>query len=206
MSPLRRRAYEQLEPTARPAGLSPSNRLIVVAILAITAITIVDTEPLVRARYSRAIDAAEVAFGVFFLAEYLARIWVSVENPRFGPGLRGRLRFALSPGALIDLVAVVVTLAPFIAGNALALRVFRLLRIMTLARLGRMSSAMRHLTEAVTSRRYELTLTVVLALIVMVAGASALWLAEGQAQPEKFGSIPRALWWAVVTLTTTSSP
>lgn len=199
---LRRRVYEQLEPSCRSSGLSPVNRLIVVAILAITFIAIVDTEPLVQVRYGAAIGAAEIGFGLFFLTEYLARLWVAVENPVFGSGLRGRLRFMVSPGGLIDLVAVVVTLAPFIAGNALALRVFRLLRILTLARLGRMSSAMRHLTEAVSSRRYELTLTVVLALGVMVVGASALWLAEGEAQPDKFGSIPRSLWWAVVTLTT----
>lgn len=198
----RRQVYEQLEPTARRSGLSTLNRLIVAAILAITAITILDTEPLVEARYGRLISALEVCFGCFFLAEYLARLWVAVENPRFGPGLAGRLRFAFSAGALIDLVAVVVTLAPFIAGNALALRVIRLLRILTLARLGRMSSAMRHLIDAVSSRRYELSLTGLLAVGVMVTGASALWLAEGAIQPDKFGSIPRALWWSVVTLTT----
>lgn len=180
---LRQRVYEQLEPTARQQGLSPVNRLVVVAILAITLIAIVDTEPLVRARYGHLINIAEISFGCLFLVEYLARCWASVENPRFGPSWRGRLRFALSPGGLIDLVAVAVTLAPVIAGNALALRVFRLLRILALARLGRLSSAMRHLSDAVASRRHELMLTVILALGIMVAGASALWLAEGAIQP-----------------------
>lgn len=199
---LRRRAYEQLEPAERARGLSVANRLIVAAILLSALLAIVATEPLVQARFGSAIPAAEFGFGALFLTEYLVRLWVAADNARFGPGWRGRVRFAVSPGALIDLIAVVVTLAPFIAGNALALRMFRLLRILSLARLGRMSSAMRHLSEAVASRRYELLLTAVLAVAVMVLSAGALWAVEGDVQPDKFGSVPRALWWAVATLTT----
>src|SRR5690606_28477353 len=49
---------------------------------------------------------------------------------------------------------------------------------------------------------YELCFTVAIALVLIVLGASAMWAAEGALQPEKFGSIPRAMWWAAVTLTT----
>jgi voltage-gated potassium channel len=61
---------------------------------------------------------------------------------------------------------------------------------------------MRHLTQALRERRYELSLTAFLAAFVMTFGAAALWWAEGEIQPDKFGSIPRAMWWATVTLTT----
>jgi voltage-gated potassium channel len=57
-------------------------------------------------------------------------------------------------------------------------------------------------SEAIHSRRYELLLTLVAALFVMLISATLLYLVEGPLQPDKFGSIPRALWWSVVTLTT----
>jgi voltage-gated potassium channel len=58
------------------------------------------------------------------------------------------------------------------------------------------------LVAAVHSRRFELLLTLCLAAIVMLLASTLLYWAEAGVQPDKFGSIPRALWWAVVTLTT----
>jgi voltage-gated potassium channel len=65
-----------------------------------------------------------------------------------------------------------------------------------------MSSAWRHIGEAISSRRSELFLSLFAGIGLMVFSATLLYLAEGDAQPDKFGSIPRALWWAVATLTT----
>jgi voltage-gated potassium channel len=65
-----------------------------------------------------------------------------------------------------------------------------------------MSAAIARLSAAVISKRYELMLTLGLAAGVLILGASALHWVEGEVQPDKFGSIPRSLWWAVITLTT----
>lgn len=145
----------------------------------------------------------ELGFGALFAAEYLARLWTCVEDRRPGErAWRRRLRFMLTPSALFDLFTIAVTFASFIGINALAFRLVRLLRILRLAKLGRMSSALTLLLETVRSRRYELTVTLGLAVTVLVLGAMALYWLEGDLQPAQFGSIPRALWWAVVTLTT----
>jgi voltage-gated potassium channel len=56
--------------------------------------------------------------------------------------------------------------------------------------------------DAVRSRKDELIVTAGLAVAVVLFGATALYWAEGVVQPDKFGSIPRSIWWAVVTLTT----
>jgi voltage-gated potassium channel len=200
---IRRRLYFQLEPLAWPGqGVSPLNRLLVAAILLATAGSILQTEPLIAAGREPWFRLAELGFGALFLAEYAGRLWTSAENPAFADGVRGRLRYAMTPGALLDLAVVLVTFAPFVVANALLLRLLRLLSIIRFARLGRLSAAMRHLTEALRERRYELSLTAFLAAFVMTFGAAALWWAEGEVQPDKFGSIPRAMWWATVTLTT----
>lgn len=65
-----------------------------------------------------------------------------------------------------------------------------------------MSRAWRDIAAAIHSRRTELILTLGLALIAMLVASTFLYWAEGDVQPDKFGSIPRALWWSVVTLTT----
>jgi voltage-gated potassium channel len=71
-----------------------------------------------------------------------------------------------------------------------------------LAKLGKLSSAIQHLMQALADRRYELLVTVFLAGFLLLFGASALYWVEGTVQPDKFGSIPRALWWSIITLIT----
>ena len=200
---LRCRVHRQLDPRAwTGGGLSPVNKWIILLILLATAAAIVETEPEVYTRYGPWFDALELLFGILFLVEYVARLWSIAEDRGEGSSFARRVRFIFSPSALLDLVVVAVTLIPFIPLNPAMLRLVRLLRIARLAKLGRMSSALTHLTGAVWLRRYELGLTLALACGVLIIGATALYWLEGDLQPDKFGSIPRALWWAVVTLTT----
>jgi voltage-gated potassium channel len=56
--------------------------------------------------------------------------------------------------------------------------------------------------EAVAKRRYELGISLIIAAVLMLLSASALYVIEGAGQPEAFGSITRSMWWAVATLTT----
>lgn len=201
-SGLRRRLHRQIEPRARTSGLSSLNRLLVLVILAGTAAVILETEPLLANRYGAVFMAVEATLGAIFAVEYGLRIWVAAEDALWRPAWRSRLRFLISPAGLVDLLVLVATLAPFLGAEAVALRLLRVLRLAQIAKLGRMSAALRHLVEAVVSRRHELGLTLMLALGVMLAGATALFLLEGDIQPDKFGSIPRAMWWSVITLTT----
>lgn len=200
---LRRALYAQLDPPTWPnRGLSPLNALICIAILVATGMAIIETEPLVRIGNEWFFGWAELFFGLLFLAEYVARLWAIAEEANGQPVWKTRLRFLLSPWSLIDLFVVIVTFAPFLLANGQMLRLLRLFRIMRMAKLGRMSSAMQHLIRAVASRRLELALTAAIATGLLIFGATALYLLERDIQPEKFGSIPRALWWAIITLTT----
>ena len=220
---LRSRVHRQLDPGAwREGGLSPVNKLLVLLILLATVAAIAETEPELYGRYQPWFDGTELAFGLIFLVEYVARLWsiaedVQVSRAPHGSALSGgqgglrmgdgsawarRLRFMVSPSAVIDLVVVIATLVPYVLLNPAMLRLVRLLRIARLAKLGRMSLALRRVNSAMWLRRYELGLTLALAVAVLVVGATTLYWLEGELQPDKFGSIPRSLWWAVITLTT----
>jgi voltage-gated potassium channel len=78
----------------------------------------------------------------------------------------------------------------------------RILLLVRLARIGRFSQALRLLGDAVASRRDELLAGLAAATTLLVLASALLHLAEREAHPEDFGSIPRAMWWAIVTLTT----
>lgn len=103
---------------------------------------------------------------------------------------------------MIDMIAIFSFLAPIIGLDGFILRLIRILRIMALGKVGRYSNALKSVADAVNSRRYELSMSVFFALILLVLSATAMYFVEGPVQPEKFGSIPRSLWWAVATLTT----
>lgn len=200
---LRATLYRQLEPAAWPQpGLSPLNRLLVAAIIMATLLAIIETEPLITRGQEHWFAIAQLAFGLLFVAEYAGRLWSLAEAPGTDSAARHRWRFVRSPGGIIDLVVILATFLPFIAPNAAAFRLLRLVRIVGLARLGRLSLAMHSVGEAIHSRRYELAVTGGLAATLLILGASGLYWLEGELQPDKFGSIPRALWWAVITMTT----
>ena len=61
---------------------------------------------------------------------------------------------------------------------------------------------MHNIGKAIYNRRHELLISIMLATVIMIFSSSILYLVEGAAQPEHFGSIPRAMWWSIATLTT----
>ena len=201
---LRRRVYEELEPHARGQfGLSFTNKVLVLFILVASALAILETEPVVAAENGDFFRSAELLFGGIFSIEYLLRLWIAPDNPQWAKYRFPRIRYAFSVPAIIDFLAIVPTLASLgPGGGSVLLRFFRILRILRLAKLGRMSHALQDLGEAVHERRHELILTVGIAGFVLLVASTLMYWAEADAQPDKFGSIPRAMWWCIITLTT----
>ena len=200
---LRLRVYRQLEPTAWPRkGLSPTNWALAFLILIAVANAVIETEPAIASGRERLFDDLEIAIASIFLIEYAARLWTVVENPSFAKYRFPRLRYAVTPIALIDLAAILPAFFTFGGASSLVLRFFRVFRMIRLAKLGRTSRAWRTIREAISERRYEFGIVLGLVAVSVLISASLLYWAEADAQPDKFGSIPRALWWAVVTLTT----
>lgn len=200
---VRQRVFLHLEPRAWPRkGLSAANKIVCSLIVASSMIAILETEAAIVSGYEGLFWALEAMFYAVFAVEYALRVWASSEDERYGPGLTGRLRYMASPAALLDLAALLPVLTMFGGSDAFLLRLFRLLRILRLARLGRFSDAMAQIGGAVRARRYELALSLGIAVLLLVVSSTLLYLVEADVQPDAFGSIPRAMWWSVATLTT----
>ncbi|MBV8737257.1 MAG: ion transporter [Alphaproteobacteria bacterium] len=202
---LRQAVWRQVDPRAYERdGLSPTNRAVVWIVTISSILAILETEPTIESVAPRTFACLEWLLALLFLGEYVVRLWAEGENPRFR-GIRGRIHYILTPAAIIDLIAFLPSLVlPIVPGgsNFMLLRIFRLMRILRLAKLGRFSLAMCNLSQAVTDRREELCLSLMLATFVLVFSAAGMYLLEGENDPQTFESIPRAMWWSVCTLTT----
>jgi len=145
-----------------------------------------------------------IVAGIFF-AEYVARLWSAPEAVRYSGLSDGaaRLRWACSISGLVGLLAIVpafVITTGSIKANSEASAVFCILWIL---KLGMYAPAMSTLGRVISNERATLSSVLVIFIIILVAASTATHLLERGAQPEPFGSIPAALWWGVVTLTTT---
>jgi voltage-gated potassium channel len=151
------------------------------------------------------LTAIVVLVGIFFLGEYVARLWTAPESNRFAAlsDSMARLRWALSSNGLIGLLAAVPIFAITIGSiqaNHEAGPIFCLFWIL---KLGVHAPAMNTLARVVSNERATLTSVVIIFIMILITAATISHMLERTAQPAVFGNIPQALWWAVVTLTTT---
>jgi voltage-gated potassium channel len=200
---LRRRLAEALDPDLRhEPGLSPANSLFAILILISTVMVILETEDTLLDAHRAFFFWGERIVGAIFIAEYLVRAWCAQENPQFGRGWRGLMRYVFSIGSIVDLIAILPGLFLLQGQNFLTIRILRIARMARVARLGRLSNAWEHMIKAIAARREELFLAFAAGLILMLLSSTLLYMVEGPVQPMQFGSIPRAMWWSVITLTT----
>ncbi|MGB5298152.1 MAG: ion transporter [Thiogranum sp.] len=143
----------------------------------------------------------EVFSVAVFTTEYLLRLWACVEGGgRFSHPVKGRLRFAFTPMALIDLAAIL----PFYLSMffSLDLRFLRALRLVRILKLTRYSSAINLLLNVFKDESPAFGAALLILAIILVFASTGIFLFEHKTQPETFSSIPSAIWWAVATLTT----
>jgi voltage-gated potassium channel len=157
------------------------------------------------AHYTR-LDAAFHAFELFSIAvftiEYLLRIWVAPDNPRYHglPAWQARVRYLATPVALIDLIAIL----PAYLGMLLTidLRYLRLLRLLRLLKLTHYFKGLGIFIAVIQAEARTLLSGLITMMILVVVAASLMYGIEHDVQPESFGSIGESLWWSVVTMTT----
>ncbi|EAU54845.1 ion transporter [Mariprofundus ferrooxydans] len=145
-------------------------------------------------------DRFETFSVLVFTLEYLLRLWVCVEETRYYRPVRGRLRYMVSFMAVVDLAAILpFYLSMFTALDTRFLRVLRLLRVFKLTRHFR---SLEVLIQVIRQEGPVLASAMFILMVLIVLAAGGMYVVEHDVQPEAFGSIPHAMWWAAVTLTT----
>ncbi len=199
----RRRVYEVLDHTTPDDALGASiHRAIVVLIVVNLVAVVLETVPSFSAGWHGAFQAIEFVSATLFTVEYALRLWIAPEHPPLASlsPWRARLAWARQPAAIVDFLSILPLLLVLVAGMDLrALIIFRLVRFFKLARY---SPGMSSLLDAVTAERRALGACLVILLGCVLVAASVMHVLEAAAQPERFGTIPDAMYWAVITLTT----
>jgi voltage-gated potassium channel len=140
---------------------------------------------------------------IVFSIEYVLRVWTCPEAPPRGKRQLTRIKYIFSPGAIIDLIAVLPFYLPMLIGfDFRFLRVFRLIRFFRFFKLGRYMNASKVIGKVFSSKKEELVLSFFITLFLIIAASSIMYFVEHDAQPDKFSSIPETMWWSVATLTT----
>ena len=205
MTSLKKKVYEIIEEAAPGHRASEIFDIFLITLITLNVVAlIVGTVEGIHLISPRVFHLFEVTSVGIFSVEYVLRVWTCTEDPRYAHPVKGRLRYMVSPLALIDLMAVLpVYLVFFVNLQGLDLRFLRLVRLLArIVRLGRYFSSLRTLGMVLHTKRGDLTAVVSVLFLLLVITSSMMFFAEHGAQPEEFASIPKAMWWSIITLTT----
>jgi voltage-gated potassium channel len=199
---LRERLQELLDHGHRPhSGAALLSRMIIMLALVDVCAMILDSIPDLHARHASLFLAVELFTAAVFALEYAVRLWsVASISSRQGVGLaRARVNYVFSGLGLIDLLSFAPVALALLAGrHDLAVP----LGMLPSLKLVRYSPAIRSLLSALHAERRRLIGCLVILIGVMLIFATLLYTLERDVQPDKFGSIPLAMWWSMVTLGT----
>ena len=160
--------------------------LIVLSLICFT----VETIPGLNPDTYKLLNTLEIIFVAIFTLEYAARVYLAKK----------KLKFIFSFFGLIDLVAIL----PFylsLGFDLRTVRAVRFIRVFRLLKLTRYNSAVNFLRDAFRESKEELLVFTFLASSLLYLTSVGIYYFEKDLQPEEFGSVPQALWWSVVTLT-----
>jgi voltage-gated potassium channel len=200
---LRRHVYDILHVQPNDHGFQRAFNFGLLALIILNVLAVIfETVEAFNAQYRVGLEAFEVFSVSVFAVEYLSRLWSCTVEPEYRHPLWGRVRFALSFMALVDLVSILPSLIP---GGTLDLRFIRSLRLARLARtlkVTRHSQSLQTLGRVLRAKRSDLAVTAIAGLVLLVCAASLMFYAEHESQPQQFSSIPASMWWGAMTLTT----
>ena len=184
------------------------NRTFEIASLALVVFSLIafvlETIQSLEARYASSLNALEALIVLLFTAEYLIRLVAAEQNrPPSETGGPGGRRYALSFLGIVDLVTILPFYLSILGIDGRPVRAFRLVRVFRVFKLvGRFGGALNRIKIGWALAKEELIFALVGSLLVIFMASVFIYFFERSAQPDAFGSVPDAIWWAVVTFTT----
>jgi len=192
MKPIKEKLYEIVFEADTPSG-KLFDLVLLFVILVSVVLVMLESIPSIANNYLKILKTSEWIITAIFTIEYALRILI-VKKP---------LHYIFSFYGIIDFLAVIPTyLSLVIVGShSLAvIRVLRLLRVFRILKLTRYTSAGRTLGRALWASREKISVFIFFVIVLVVIIGTIMYLVEGESHG--FTSIPRSIYWAVVTLTT----
>jgi voltage-gated potassium channel len=192
LAPWREKIHEVIFEADTPAGKYFDITLILAITLSVIAVML-DSVEAIRAEHGGVLDIIEWTFTIMFAIEYILRL-ISVRKP---------MMYAFSALGLVDLISILPSfIALYYVGaeTFLVIRVLRVLRIFRVFKLAEYLGEANTLMVALRASRKKITIFLYSIFIFVVVFGSVMYLVEGA--ENGFTSIPRSVYWAIITLTT----
>lgn len=200
---MKERIYKILTVSEKTGDLSWFFDIFIITLISLNVLVIVleSIAPL-KARYENGFYYFEIFSVIIFSIEYILRVWTANVNPAYRKPFTGNLRYAFTPLAIIDLLAVLPFYLPFVGVDLRLLRMLRLFRLFRLFKIARYIKALSLINRVVKEKKEELTISIVFTFFMLLITSTLMYYVENEAQPENFSSIPATMWWGIATLTT----
>jgi len=193
---LKARVYRAMEPGVRDTRISRLiDHVVVGLIMASVFILILDSVDEIHAKAGHFLYILDWVFVAMFTIEYTIRIWSCTADPRYRHPVMGRIKYLLTPMAMVDLIAILPSFIP--GGEA-----FRVLRMLRLVKLTKYSKGLDMVIRVLHDVWNDLLATAFVTLVMLMITSTLMYYAEHDAQSGVFKSIPHTMWWSIVTLTT----
>lgn len=203
MNKIRHRLYNLLQPHE---STNLKDKWVDISLTALIIVNIVflilETVPSLDETYRRFFWNFELFSVSIFTTEYFARLWTIVEDPKYAHPIWGRLRYACTPIAIFDLMAFVPFYLPLLHVDLMFMRSVRFFRLLRIFKITRYVQAMSYITDVIRDRAEELLISFTFMLFMLILFSCIMYNLEHVVQPEAFSSIPQAMWWTIITLTT----
>jgi voltage-gated potassium channel len=200
---LRKWAYNLLEPAVSGNKAAKAIEVLLISLIFANIVAIIlESVQSIEAEYGDFFHALEFFSVIVFTVEYVLRIWTAPENPKFQHPFGGRLKYALSPMALIDLFSILPFYIGFLKLDMRFIRIVRTFRLIRVLKIARYLKALNLIQAVLRERKEQIVLSVMFIIFLLVMVSTVMFYVEHEAQPEVFSSIPVTMWWGIETLTT----
>lgn len=203
LSKMRNITFQLIEGSVHKSLLAKLINFFLITLIITNVVAIIlESDKNLNAQYAQEFALFELISVSIFTIEYILRVWTCIESYRFKEysSLQARIRYLLSPVALIDLIAI----APFFISLffVVDLRYLRLIRILRLLKLTHYFKGFNIFLTVLKKELKSITAAIMVMMFLIIIAACLMYTLESEAQPEQFGNIIHSLWWAVVTMTT----
>jgi voltage-gated potassium channel len=200
---LRKWAYNLLEPSVSGNKAAKAIEVLLISLIFANIVAIIlESVKSIDDEYGPFFHSLEFFSVIIFSVEYVLRLWTAPENPKFQHPFGGRMKYALSPMALIDLFSILPFYIGFMKMDMRFIRIVRTFRLIRVLKIARYLKALNLIQAVLRERKEQIVLSVMFIVFLLVMVSTIMFYVEHEAQPEVFSSIPVTMWWGIETLTT----
>jgi voltage-gated potassium channel len=204
MKSLQRKLFDIIEPGQTDNILNRTFSIFIMTLILLNVLLVIlETVDVIYSEYYLIFEILEIISVFIFTVEYLLRLWICTLNPKYSAPVVGRIRYALTPLAIVDLLAIAPFYLPMLLPFDLRfIRALRLTRMLRVLKIGRYSESLKTFYSVLSAKRAEIFIVLFVMFILLITSAVIMYYVENDAQPEAFSNIPQAMWWGIATLTT----